>query len=63
MYCGMRHAVIAGAECEGCIVARHNANDATAESDGRTLPVAELIRLYAHYLHGSTALSLVTSPR
>ena len=34
-------------------MARDNANGARAKSGGRTVPVgAELIRLYADYLHG-----------
>jgi integrase len=50
---GLRHEDIAAAECEVSIVARDNANGARAKSGGRVIPVgAELIRLYAEYLHG-----------
>ena len=50
---GLRHEDIAAAEREVSIVARENANGAQAKSGGRTVPVgAELIRLYADYLHG-----------
>ena len=50
---GLRHEDIAAAEREVAIVARENANGARAKSGGRTVPVgAELIRLYADYLHG-----------
>ena len=50
---GLRHEDIAAAEREVSIVARDNANGARAKSGGRTVPVgAELIRLYADYLHG-----------
>ena len=50
---GLRHEDIAAAEREVSIVARENANGARAKSGGRTVPVgAELIRLYADYLHG-----------
>ena len=50
---GLRHEDIAAAEREICIVARENANWARAKSGPRVIPVgAELIRLYADYLHG-----------
>ena len=50
---GLRHEDIAAAEREVSIVPRENANGARAKSGGRTVPVgAELIRLYADYLHG-----------
>jgi integrase/recombinase XerD len=50
---GLRHEDIAAAEREVAIVPRENANGARAKSGGRTVPVgAELIRLYADYLHG-----------
>ena len=50
---GLRHEDIAAAEREISIVPRENANGARAESGQRTIPVgAELIRLYADYLHG-----------
>jgi integrase len=50
---GLRHEDVAAAEREVAIVARENANGARAKSGGRTVPVgAELIRLYADYLHG-----------
>jgi integrase len=50
---GLRHEDIAAAEREISIVPRENANGARAKSGGRTVPVgAELIRLYADYLHG-----------
>jgi integrase/recombinase XerD len=50
---GLRHEDIAAAEREVTIVPRENANGARAKSGGRTIPVgAELIRLYADYLHG-----------
>ena len=49
---GLRHEDIAAAECEVSIVPRENANGATGQVRGRTVPVApELIRLYADYLH------------
>ena len=49
---GLRHEDIAAAECEISIVPRENANGATGQVRGRTVPVgAELIRLYADYLH------------
>ena len=50
---GLRHGDIAAAECEISIVPRENANGARAKSGGRTIPVvgADLIRLYADYLH------------
>jgi integrase/recombinase XerD len=49
---GLRHEDIAAAEREIAIVPRENANGARAKSGGRTVPVgAELIRLYADYLH------------
>jgi integrase/recombinase XerD len=49
---GLRHEDIAAAEREIAIVPRDNANGARAKSGGRTVPVgAELIRLYADYLH------------
>ena len=50
---GLRHEDVAAAEREVAIVARENANGARAKSGGRAVPVgAELIRLYADYLHG-----------
>jgi len=50
---GLRHEDIAAAECEIAVVPRENANRARAKSGGRVIPVgAELIRLYADYLHG-----------
>jgi len=51
---GLRHEDIAAAECEIAVVHRLNSNRARSKSrDGRTVPVsAELIRLYADYLHG-----------
>jgi integrase/recombinase XerD len=50
---GLRHEDIAAAEREICVVPRENANGARAKSGGRVIPVgAELIRLYADYLHG-----------
>jgi site-specific recombinase XerD len=50
---GLRHEDIAAAEREISIVPRENANGARAKSGGRTVPAgAELIRLYADYLHG-----------
>ena len=50
---GLRHEDIAAAEREIAIVARENANGARAKSGQRVIPVgAELIRLYADYLHG-----------
>src|SRR6267143_4170416 len=50
---GLRHEDIAAAEREVSIVPRDNANGARAKSGGRTVPAgAELIRLYADYLHG-----------
>jgi integrase/recombinase XerD len=50
---GLRHEDIAVAEREMAIVARDNANLARAKSGGRVVPVgAELVRLYADYLHG-----------
>ena len=50
---GLRHEDIAPAECEVTVVPRHNANGArTKSADTRTIPVsAELVRLYADYLH------------
>src|SRR6266852_1259844 len=49
---GLRHEDIAAAEREISIVPRENANGARAKSGGRTVPAgAELIRLYAGYLH------------
>jgi integrase len=49
---GLRHEDIAAAEREITVVPRDNANGARAKSGGRTVPVgAELIRLYADYLH------------
>lgn len=49
---GLRHEDIAAAEREIVIVPRDNANGARVKSRGRTVPVgAELIRLYADYLH------------
>ena len=49
---GLRHEDIAAAEREISVVSRDNANGARAKSGGRTVPVgAELIRLYADYLH------------
>jgi site-specific recombinase XerD len=49
---GMRHEDIAAAEREISIVPRDNANRARAKSGGRVVPAgAELIRLYADYLH------------
>jgi integrase len=49
---GLRHEDIAAAELEIAIVPRDNANGARAKSGGRRVPVgAELIRLYADYLH------------
>jgi integrase/recombinase XerD len=55
---GLRHEDIAAAEREISVVPRENANGARAKSGGRTVPAgAELIRLYADYLHleyGST---------
>jgi site-specific recombinase XerD len=56
---GLRHEDIAAAEREISIVSRSNANGARSKSrEPRTIPVsAELIRLYADYLHeeyGST---------
>ena len=48
----MRHEDIAAAEREISIVPRANANRARAKSGGRVVPAgAELIRLYADYLH------------
>ena len=50
---GLRHEDIAAAEREISVVPRDNANGARAKSGGRVIPVgAELIRLYADYLHG-----------
>jgi integrase len=50
---GLRHEDIFAAEGEIAIVARENANGARAKSGGRVVPVgAEVIRLYADYLHG-----------
>ncbi|HEV3294499.1 MAG TPA: tyrosine-type recombinase/integrase, partial [Streptosporangiaceae bacterium] len=50
---GLRHEDIAAAQREISIVPRDNANGARAKSGGRVIPVgAELIRLYADYLHG-----------
>jgi integrase/recombinase XerD len=50
---GLRHEDIAAAEREIAIVSRENANGARAKSGDRVIPVgAELIRLYADYLHG-----------
>jgi site-specific recombinase XerD len=49
---GLRHEDIAAAEREISIVPRDNANRARAKSGGRVVPAgAELIRLYADYLH------------
>jgi site-specific recombinase XerD len=49
---GLRHEDIAAAEREISIVPRDNANGVRAKSGGRVIPVgAELIRLYADYLH------------
>jgi integrase/recombinase XerD len=49
---GLRHEDIAAAEREISIVPRDNANLARAKSGPRVIPVgAELIRLYADYLH------------
>ena len=50
---GLRHNDIAAAECEVTVRRRDNANRARAKSPtSRTVPVgAELIRLYADYLH------------
>jgi integrase/recombinase XerD len=49
---GLRHEDIAAAESEIAIVPRDNANGARAKSGPRVIPVgAELIRLYADYLH------------
>ena len=50
---GLRHEDIAAAEREVTVVPRHNANGArTKSANTRTIPVsAELIRLYADYLH------------
>jgi len=50
---GLRHNDIAAAECEVTLRCRDNANGARAKSgNSRTIPVsAELIRLYADYLH------------
>ena len=49
----MRHNDIAAAECEVTLRCRDNANGARAKSgNSRTVPVsADLIRLYAVYLH------------
>ena len=50
---GLWHEDIAAAECEIAVVPRENANWARAKSGPRVIPVgAELIRLYADYLHG-----------
>jgi integrase/recombinase XerD len=51
---GLRHEDVAAAEREISVVPRLNANGARAKSGtARTIPVpAELIRLYADYLHG-----------
>jgi integrase/recombinase XerD len=50
---GLRHEDIAAAEREIAVVPRDNANRARAKSGPRVIPVgAELIRLYADYLHG-----------
>jgi integrase/recombinase XerD len=50
---GLRHEDIAAAEREVAIVPRDNANGARAKSGGRVIPAgADLIRLYADYLHG-----------
>ena len=50
---GLWHEDIAAAECEIAVVPRDNANRARAKSGPRVIPVgAELIRLYADYLHG-----------
>ena len=50
---GLRHNDIAAAEREVTVRCRDNANGARAKSgNSRTIPVsAELIRLYADYLH------------
>jgi len=50
---GLRHEDIAAAEREVTVVPRHNANGARSKSaSSRTIPVsAELVRLYADYLH------------
>ena len=50
---GLRHEDIAAAEREVTVVPRHNANGArTKSASTRTIPVsAELVRLYADYLH------------
>jgi integrase/recombinase XerD len=54
---GLRHEDVAAAEREIAIVPRDNDNGARAKSGrGRTVPVgAELLRLYADYLHGEYA--------
>jgi integrase len=51
---GLRHSDIAAAECEMTVCRRDNDNGARAKSVfSRTIPVsAELVRLYADYLHG-----------
>jgi site-specific recombinase XerD len=50
---GLRHEDIAAAEREVTVFPRHNANGArTKSANTRTIPVsAELVRLYADYLH------------
>jgi integrase/recombinase XerD len=50
---GLRHEDIAAAEREVTVVPRHNANGARSKpASTRTIPVsAELVRLYADYLH------------
>ena len=50
---GLRHEDIAAAEREITVLPRHNANGARSKSGSmRTIPVsAELVRLYADYLH------------
>jgi integrase/recombinase XerD len=51
---GLRHEDIAAAECELSVVPRNNDNGARTKSrQSRQVPVsAELVRLYADYLHG-----------
>jgi integrase/recombinase XerD len=69
---GLRHEDIAAAEREIAIVPRDNANGARAKSGGRVVPVgAEVIGLYADYLHGEYGdldsdyvfVNLFTEPR
>ena len=50
---GLRHEDIAAAEREVTVFPRHNVNGArTKSANTRTIPVsAELVRLYADYLH------------